>query len=318
MSLRLSGTILGCGRSAGAVIPALGSGRYSPGPNIGLPSWRKGSALNFTTNVVWGQPGALATVSKIPPISPLTEGGFTMVSDLFFHELLLCGLLWLCVMLLRVWSYNHAAPGPTTPKPAKPSRQHSGAPEPFSGLTHKPPCVACEQAAQEPATPPPPAPPPAITSTHGCPRQVDTSQQFCPHPDCDYRGWVGRGNLSANGHPNGGPWRQLYCSQCEGYFLETVGTPLYGKRVSADLLVWAVGALAEGLGIRAVARVFEVDANTVLAWLVEAAEHLQAFSQYFLHDVRVTQLQLDELYARDGSIPSTPSQQTSPTTLHPC
>jgi hypothetical protein len=30
-----------------------------------LPSWRKGSALNFTTNVVWGQPGALATVSKL-------------------------------------------------------------------------------------------------------------------------------------------------------------------------------------------------------------------------------------------------------------
>jgi len=29
------------------------------------------------------------------------------------------------------------------------------------------------------------------------------------------------------------------------------------------MLVWAVGALAEGLGIRAVARVFEVDPNTV-------------------------------------------------------
>src|SRR5215471_9635653 len=70
MSLRLSGTILGCGRSAGAVIPALGSGRYSPGPNIGLPSWRKGSALNFTTNVVWGQPGALATVSVRDGIHP--------------------------------------------------------------------------------------------------------------------------------------------------------------------------------------------------------------------------------------------------------
>jgi hypothetical protein len=58
-----------------------------------------------------------------------------------------------------------------------------------------------------------------------------------------------------------------------------------------------VGALAEGLGIRAVARVFEVDPNTVLQWLVEAAEHLQAFSQYFLHAVRVTQIQLDELFA---------------------
>jgi IS1 family transposase len=57
------------------------------------------------------------------------------------------------------------------------------------------------------------------------------------------------------------------------------------------------GTLAEGLGLRAVARVFEVDPNTVLQWLVEAAGHLQAFSQYFLHDMRVTQVQLDELFA---------------------
>ena len=40
--------------------------------------------------------------------------------------------------------------------------------------------------------------------------------------------------------------------------------------------------LAEGLGIRATARVFEVDPNTVLEWLVEAAEQLTAFSAYFL------------------------------------
>jgi hypothetical protein len=63
------------------------------------------------------------------------------------------------------------------------------------------------------------------------------------------------------------------------------------------MLVWAVGALAEGLGIRAVARVFEVDPNTVLAWLSEVANHVAAFSRYFLHDVRVTQVQLDEFFA---------------------
>jgi hypothetical protein len=54
------------------------------------------------------------------------------------------------------------------------------------------------------------------------------------------------------------------------------------------MLVWAIAALAEGFGIRAVARVFEVDPNTVLGWLVEAAAHLQAFSRHFLHDVHVT------------------------------
>jgi len=126
---------------------------------------------------------------------------------------------------------------------------------------------------------------------------VDTSRHFCPHIGCRYRGWLGLGNLRANGHPNGGPWRQFHCTSCKGYFPEHHGTIFHGKRVSPDRLVWAVGTLAEGLGIRAVARVFEVDPNTVLQWLVEAAEHLQAFSQYFLHDMRVTQVQLDELFA---------------------
>src|SRR4029450_4259352 len=55
--------------------------------------------------------------------------------------------------------------------------------------------------------------------------------------------------------------------------------------------------MVQGLGIRAVARVFEVDPNTVLAWLVEVADHAVAFSQYFLHGVCVTQVQLDELFA---------------------
>src|SRR2546421_2594534 len=55
--------------------------------------------------------------------------------------------------------------------------------------------------------------------------------------------------------------------------------------------------MVQGLGIRGTARVFEVDANTVLQWLMEAADHLQAFSRSFLCEVHVRQAQLDELYA---------------------
>src|SRR5262249_1022920 len=104
-------------------------------------------------------------------------------------------------------------------------------------------------------------------------------------------------NIRANGHPNGGPWRQLHGTSCGGYFQETPGPPLPGKRGAPEKLVWAVGALCEGVGIRAVARGFEVDPNTLLAWLVDAADHGTAFFRYFLHDVRVTQVQLDELFA---------------------
>ncbi len=64
-----------------------------------------------------------------------------------------------------------------------------------------------------------------------------------------------------------------------------------------ELIVRVLACLAEGLGIRATSRIFEVDPNTVLRWLVEAAEQLQAFSAYFLCDLHVRQLQLDELYA---------------------
>jgi hypothetical protein len=89
-------------------------------------------------------------------------------------------------------------------------------------------------------------------------------------------------------------------------------TDLYqhGTPTRPDKLVWAIAALAEGLGIRAVARVFETDPNTVLTWLVGAAEHLEAFSRYCLHDLHVEQVQMDELFAllsavKEGEITET-------------
>src|SRR6266566_4814830 len=214
----------------------------------------------------------------------------------FFYQLVLLGLLWLFFMPPAAWPRQGTATQPRPVEPILPPRKRSSDPKPFPGLTRKPPCAACEQA-HEHGPQPPGCPPPGIVPTRGRPLQVDPSFHFCPKANCDYRGWVGLGNISANGHPNGGPWRQLHCTSCGGYFQETHGTPVHGKRVALDVLVWAVGVLAEGLGIRAVARVFEVDPNTVLAWLVAVAEHAAAFSQYVLHDVRVTQVQLDELFA---------------------
>jgi len=219
-----------------------------------------------------------------------------MEHDGLYDNLLLLGLLWLSMLLYWVWLRGWPATSPTTLTPAISIKKRSKEPTPFAGLLHKPLCDACAQAAasrlQAPGAPPPP-----LTFTRGRRRTIETRQQFCPDDECSYYGWVGRGNIRANGHPGGKPWRQFQCVSCQGYFQETHGTPLHGKRVSSDLFVWAVGALAEGLGIRAVARVFEVDPNTVLQWLVAAADQLQAFSEYFLHDMRVTQVQLDELFA---------------------
>ena len=50
-----------------------------------------------------------------------------------------------------------------------------------------------------------------MVTTRGCPRTVDTQHHFCPSPHCAYYGWVGFGNVCANGHPSGGRWRQRQC-----------------------------------------------------------------------------------------------------------
>src|SRR5256712_6373164 len=211
-------------------------------------------------------------------------------------------------MLHAIWSSRGVvSPQPLAePVPPQCKRKRSTDPTPFEGLTQRPPCAACAHDANHPQAPPPRRPDP-LPSTNRRPRAVDTSRHFCPHVDCDYRGWLGLGNLRANGQPSGGPWRQLSCRSCEGYFLETHGTLLHGKRVSVELIVRVLACFAEGLGIRATARVFEVDPNTVLQWLVEAADQLEAFSRYFLCDVHVHQVQLDELYAvlravKDGEL----------------
>jgi IS1 family transposase len=216
-----------------------------------------------------------------------------MVSHLFYYQLALCVLVWLFVML----HLPGAKPGqPAPPVPATPKRKRSPEPKAFEGLTHKPHCVLCEQETGE-THPPPPVRPDPMPLTNRRPRTVDTSMHFCPHTACDYRGWLGLNNLRANGHPSGGPWRQLHCLGCKGYFLETHGTIFHGTQAAVALIVRVLACLAEGLGIRATARVFEVDANTVLHWLAEAAEQLRAFSTYFLCNLHLEQLQLDELYA---------------------
>jgi transposase-like protein len=207
-----------------------------------------------------------------------------MIPHLFYYQLIVLGLLWLCVMLHYAWPSRGVAAQQRPATPITPRRQRSKEPQPFAGLPQKPHCALCDQEAPRPKLPPP-LPPDPMHPTKRRPRVIDTSRHFCPHGNCRYRGWLGAGNLQANGHPSGGPWRQFHCTACKGYFLETHGTLFHGKRGSVEIIVRVIARLAEGLGIRGTARVFEVDPNTVLHWLLEAADHLQAFSgvSHLLH-----------------------------------
>src|SRR5206468_12438930 len=108
-----------------------------------------------------------------------------MVSDLFFYQLGLIVLVWLCLMLQWVWPSDPAAACPTTPELPSPVPKRHREPQPFAGLTTKPHCDACEpRSAPHPQAPS--FPPPRMVPTRGRRRQVDTSTHFCPNPDCAY------------------------------------------------------------------------------------------------------------------------------------
>src|SRR5207248_11628501 len=197
-----------------------------------------------------------------------------MVSHLFYYQLALLAILWLFVTL-PVTGSKPGLPGP--PVPAKPKRKRSPEPKAFEGLTHKPHCVLCQQATGE-THPPPPIRPDPLPLTNRRPRTVDTSRHFCPHSNCRYRGWLGLGNLRANGHPSGGPWRQFYCTSCKGYFPEHHGTIYHGKQVAVELLVRVWECVGEGLGRRVSARVLVEDRDRVSSWQGAGCARVRAHS----------------------------------------
>jgi len=129
-----------------------------------------------------------------------------MASNPLFYQCLLVALALIC-LLLHVGLHDNPPRVPhAPPEPNPPRRQRTKEPKPFTGLIHKPLSEACEQGAN--ARPKVPgSPPPVMTFTRGRRRTVDTHGHFCPASGCADRGWRGRGNIRANGHPGSQAWR---------------------------------------------------------------------------------------------------------------
>jgi IS1 family transposase len=215
------------------------------------------------------------------------------------HDAVLVVWMWVVLNQWLIWEMIEGGRGKPTRKRRR-EAQHSGEPRPFPGLSQKPICQECAKEEEEGKGGE--EAPPKIVSGRGRPAAVDTSQQFCPAEECRYYGWLGLGNVVANGHPSGGLWRRFYCRVCGWYFLETQGTVFFGRRTTVPMMLLVLVALVEGLGIRAAGRVFGLDPNTVEKWLVVAAKQVMGFAAYVMVDLELEQVQLDEVFATLGHL----------------
>ena len=63
-------------------------------------------------------------------------------------------------------------------------------------------------------------------------------------------------------------------------------TIFYRKKSPPETIWRVLTALAEGVPIESVARIFSLSSDTVLDWLKEAAQQMDAISNYLLHDLQ--------------------------------
>lgn len=89
----------------------------------------------------------------------------------------------------------------------------------------------------------------------------------------------------------------LKCKTCNHSFSETRGTIFYGLDTPQDEVLRTLAMIPEKGSIRGTARATNHDKNTICRWLALAAKHCREVTEYFLKNLHLTQVQVDEIWS---------------------
>ena len=122
--------------------------------------------------------------------------------------------------------------------------------------------------------------------------------QPCPNPECTHYRRLQQGNVSAIATylTQSGKRRIFRCHTCATHFAETRETVFFDLRTSEEKVMMALKMLLVRVDLAGIGFVLSVTEETVLAWLKRAAYQAEAINQHLLHNLPVTQVQLDEMW----------------------
>jgi len=113
-------------------------------------------------------------------------------------------------------------------------------------------------------------------------QHIDTSRFFCWNEKCLEYLKKGKGNIifcQYDGkHKN---IMYLKCTCCGKKFSENKGTIFYNKQTDKKIIEQVLKSTSEGMGIRATARIFNINKNTVLSLVNEAGKHCEKVEKKF-------------------------------------
>jgi len=124
----------------------------------------------------------------------------------------------------------------------------------------------------------------------------DFSQFFCPNKDCRHYGLRNQGNIRKRAIYGKDARRLLICTTCKKRFAETRCTVFFGTKYSRETIRLIMLHFAEGVGVRATARLLGLSKDGVNRIILKAGEHCSRVLQNLLTDLHMTEVQLDELW----------------------
>ena len=126
---------------------------------------------------------------------------------------------------------------------------------------------------------------------------TDLEQCFCPNKQCKDYGLRGQGNIGIRGKYGKDKNRDLlHCRTCGKRFAATRASALFGMHLPAETIRQIIHHAAEGVGVRATARLLGLDKDTVNRVILRAGEHCARVLSSLLKSLELTEAQLDELW----------------------
>src|SRR3990172_7873915 len=126
---------------------------------------------------------------------------------------------------------------------------------------------------------------------------TDIESAFCPNEDCKDYGLKNHGNIAIRGSYGKDKNRELlYCKTCGKRFAATKATAFFGLHLPPDAIRQIIHHAAEGVGVRATARLLDIDKDTVNRVILRAGEHCDLVLSSLLSSLSLTETQLDELW----------------------
>jgi len=122
------------------------------------------------------------------------------------------------------------------------------------------------------------------------------ANQICLNNRCAFFRKSGGGNIVKAGKDRNG--KQKYrCKKCNKYFIETKGTVFYNrKKLKEDEIVLICKLFAERNSIRAIERITGHHRDSIGGLLGDLALHAKEVNEFFLKDVKMGEMQIDEFW----------------------